>query len=107
MPHGTRRRNYNKKKIAKESELSKPYHKKKAHKHLEQDELSGLYVSQMNGDDFEIDKDVEKSKRIDPSKVFQNYSTMPSAKKKKQDKKKINKIEPKMDDKNKNNSYKL
>ena len=56
-----------KKKIAKESDLSKPYHKKKAHKHLEQDELSGLYVSQMNGDDFEIDKDVEKSKRIDPT----------------------------------------
>ena len=100
-----------KKKIAKESDLSKPYHKKKAHKHLEQDELSGLYVSQMNGDDFEIDKDVEKSKRIDPSKVFQNYSTYAEAKKrehnKNKNKKKINKIEPKMDDKNKNNSYKL
>jgi hypothetical protein len=96
-----------KKKIVKESELAKPYHKKKAQNYLEQEELSGLYVSQMNGDDFEVDKDVEKSKRIDPNKVFQNYNSTKREQDKKKNKKKINKIEPKMDDKNKKNSYKL
>lgn len=96
-----------KKKIAKESELAKPYHKKKAQKYLEQEELSGLYVSQMNGKDFEVDKDVERSKRIDPSKVFQNYNSTKTKQDKKKKKKKIDRIEPKMDDKNKSNSYKL
>ena len=64
----------------------------------------------MNGKDFEVDKDVERSKRIDPSKVFQNYNSLPQAKKKQQKKKKkkkMDRIEPKMDDKNKSNSYKL
>ena len=93
-----------KKNKLREEELLKPYHKKKANKYQESDVLHGLYVSQMNGKDFEVDKDVEKDKRIDPSKVFQNYGNKtktkgPSGKKKNKDKKKMDNPQPVHEDK--------
>ena len=87
-----------KKNKLREEELLKPYHKKKANKYQESDVLHGLYVSQMNGKDFEVDKDVEKDKRIDPSKVFQNYGNK-TKKKKNKDKKKMDNPQPVHEDK--------
>lgn len=87
-----------KKNKLREEELLKPYHKKKANKYQESDILHGLYVSQMNGKDFEVDKDVEKDKRIDPSKVFQNYGNKTKGSSaRKTEKKKKNKDKKKMD----------
>ena len=70
--------------------------------HLEGDRHS---ESQMRGKPFEIDKDVEKSKRMKPEKIFENYSRKNSTKTKKR-KKKFDKPQPIAADKN-SNSYKL
>ena len=67
---------------------------------MQSDQLKGMYISQMNGKDFEVDKDVEKDKRIDPKTVFQNYSDKASLankkqkQKKKEKKKKVDKPQP-------------
>jgi len=70
--------------------------------HLEGDDFS---VSQMRGKTFEIDKDVEKSKRMNPSKIFQNYNSK-NKKGTKRKKKKMDKPQPIAADK-KSNSYKI
>ena len=93
-----------KKNKLREEELLKPYHKKKANKYQESDVLHGLYVSQMNGKDFEVDKDVEKDKRIDPSKVFQNDGNKTKKKKKNKDKKKMDNPQPVHEDKKRGGS---
>ena len=69
--------------------------------HLEGDDFS---VSQMRGKTFEVDKDVEKSKRMNPKDIFQNYNS--KNKKTKRKKKKMDKPQPIAADK-KSNSYKI
>ena len=53
--------------------------------HLEGDKHS---VSQMRWKPFEIDKDVEKSKRMKPEKIFENYNSNKKSTNKKRKKEK-------------------
>ena len=95
-----------KKKMSKtkgESKMKQQESKYLGHQHhLEGDDFS---VSQMRGKTFEVDKDVEKSKRMNPKDIFQNYNSK-NKKGTKRKKKKMDKPQPIAADK-KSNSYKI
>ena len=74
------------------------------HDHKKEDQ--GMYISEMNGKEFEVDKDVKRSKKIKPSKIFQNYSNNKRVTSKKK-KKEMDKPQPIHLDNNKRGTYKL